>query len=507
MLICEHDGRDLAIGFDALLVAVGRVANTAGYGLEELGIPLTQARTVQTNEFLETLYPNIYACGDVAGPFQFTHTAAHQAWYAAVNGLFGELKKFRADYSVIPWATFTDPEVARVGLNETEAKARGVAYEVSTYGMEDLDRAIADEEAHGVVKVLTVPGRDRILGVTIAGEHAGDLIAEFVAAMRHGMGLDKVLGTIHIYPTLAEANKYAAGVWKKAHAPQKLLGYVERFHAWMRGRRRGAVIGGLAAPARQASLQGRLSLLSCFLFFLSIVLPSLNEAAGIERCLAALAPLRARGHEVIVADGGSADGTAARAAPLADRVLEAPRGRAAQMNAGAAAASGDALLFLHADTFLPPDADQAVLSALGARAWGRFDVAIDSRDLRLALVAFLMNWRSRLTGIATGDQAIFVRRADFRAISRDRAHGGHRLQPRDEARLAARLPARARAHLGAALGALRRAAHRISHVAAAPAVLAGRRSRTPCRALWQRSIIAIARCRLPCSPGHPSRAQ
>jgi pyruvate/2-oxoglutarate dehydrogenase complex dihydrolipoamide dehydrogenase (E3) component/uncharacterized membrane protein YdjX (TVP38/TMEM64 family) len=234
VLICEREGRDLAIEFDALLVAVGRIANTAGYGLEELGIPVTKARTVETNEFLQTLYPNIYACGDVAGPFQFTHTAAHQAWYAAVNGLFGSLKKFRADYSVIPWATFTDPEVARVGLNETEAKEKGIAYEVSTYGIDDLDRAIADEEAHGVVKVLTAPGKDRILGVTIAGEHAGDLIAEFVAAMRHGIGLNKILGTIHIYPTLAEANKYAAGVWKKAHAPQRVLHYVERFHAWMR---------------------------------------------------------------------------------------------------------------------------------------------------------------------------------------------------------------------------------------------------------------------------------
>jgi pyruvate/2-oxoglutarate dehydrogenase complex dihydrolipoamide dehydrogenase (E3) component/uncharacterized membrane protein YdjX (TVP38/TMEM64 family) len=235
VLICEREGRELAIEFDALLVAVGRVANTEGYGLEELGIPVTRARNVETNEFLQTLYPNIYACGDVAGPFQFTHTAAHQAWYAAVNGLFGGLKKFRADYSVIPWATFTDPEVARVGLNETEAKQKGIAYEVSTYQIDELDRAIADEEAHGVVKVLTVPGKDRILGVTIAGEHAGDLIAEFVAAMRHGIGLNKILATIHIYPTLAEANKYAAGVWKKAHAPQRLLHYVERFHAWMRG--------------------------------------------------------------------------------------------------------------------------------------------------------------------------------------------------------------------------------------------------------------------------------
>jgi pyruvate/2-oxoglutarate dehydrogenase complex dihydrolipoamide dehydrogenase (E3) component/uncharacterized membrane protein YdjX (TVP38/TMEM64 family) len=235
VLICEYAGRDLAIEFDTLLVAVGRIANTEGYGLEELGIAVTKARTVEANEFLQTVYPNIYVCGDVAGPFQFTHTASHQAWYAAVNALFGSLKKFRADYSVIPWATFTEPEVARVGLNETEARERGIPYEVSTYGLEDLDRAIADEEANGVVKVLTVPGKDRILGVTIAGEHAGDLIAEFVAAMRHRIGLNKILGTIHIYPTLAEANKYAAGVWKKAHAPRRVLDWVERFHAWMRG--------------------------------------------------------------------------------------------------------------------------------------------------------------------------------------------------------------------------------------------------------------------------------
>lgn len=235
VLICEHQGKDLAIEFDALLLAVGRVANTAGYGLEELGIPVTKARTVETNEFLQTIYPNIYAAGDVAGPYQFTHTGSHQAWFATVNALFGGLKKFRADYSVIPWATFTDPEVARVGLNETEARERNIAHEVTVYGIDELDRAIADEEAHGVVKVLTVPGKDRILGVTIAGEHAGDLIAEYVAAMKHGIGLNKILGTIHIYPTLAEANKYAAGVWKRAHAPQKLLGYVERFHAWMRG--------------------------------------------------------------------------------------------------------------------------------------------------------------------------------------------------------------------------------------------------------------------------------
>jgi pyruvate/2-oxoglutarate dehydrogenase complex dihydrolipoamide dehydrogenase (E3) component len=233
--LLEHAGREVTLEFDELLCAVGRLPITTGYGLEELGIPLTRARTVETNEYLQTLYPNIYACGDVAGPYQFTHTASHQAWYATVNALFGSFWRFRADYSVIPWATFTDPEVARVGLNELEAKDRGIPYEVSAYGIDQLDRAIADEEAHGVVKVLTVPGKDRILGATIAGEHAGDLIAEFVAAMRHGFGLNKILGTIHIYPTLAEANKHAAGAWKKAHAPAALLRRVERLHAWLRG--------------------------------------------------------------------------------------------------------------------------------------------------------------------------------------------------------------------------------------------------------------------------------
>jgi pyruvate/2-oxoglutarate dehydrogenase complex dihydrolipoamide dehydrogenase (E3) component len=235
LLACEHRGKEVRIPFDELLCAVGRVANTAGYGLEELGIDLTRARTVATNEYLQTLYPNIYACGDVAGPYQFTHTASHQAWYAAVNALFGSLKKFRADYSVIPWATFTEPEVARVGINETEAMEKGIAYDVATYGLEDLDRAIAEGETQGMVKVLTVPGRDRILGATIVGEHAADLIVEFIMAMKHGIGLNKILGTIHIYPTFAEANKYAAGNWRRAHAPQGLLRWAEKFHAWRRG--------------------------------------------------------------------------------------------------------------------------------------------------------------------------------------------------------------------------------------------------------------------------------
>ncbi|MBK9237154.1 MAG: FAD-dependent oxidoreductase [Rhodoferax sp.] len=232
-IVVEHQGQEIRIEFDSLLCAVGRVARLSGYGLEELGIP-TQ-RTVETNEYLQTIYPNIYAAGDVAGPYQFTHTAAHQAWYAAVNALFGDFKKFKVDYSVIPWTTFIDPEVARVGLNEQDAKAQGIAYELVKYGIDDLDRAIADSEAHGFVKVLTVPGKDRILGVTIVGTHAGDLLAEYVLAMKHGLGMNKILGTIHTYPTLAEANKYAAGEWKRAHQPKRLLEWVRRYHDWKRG--------------------------------------------------------------------------------------------------------------------------------------------------------------------------------------------------------------------------------------------------------------------------------
>ncbi|MDT7520988.1 FAD-dependent oxidoreductase [Rhodoferax sp. TBRC 17198] len=232
VLVVEHAGVEKRIAFDQLLCAVGRTARLSGYGLEELGIPTH--KTVQTNEYLQTIYPNIFAAGDVAGPYQFTHVAAHQAWYAAVNALFGDFKKFKADYSVIPWATFIDPEVARVGLNEQDAIEQGIAYEVTKYGIDDLDRAIADSEAHGFVKVLTVPGKDKILGVTIVGTHAGDLLAEYVLAMKHGLGLNKILGTIHTYPTLAEANKYAAGEWKRAHQPHKLLEWVRKFHDWKR---------------------------------------------------------------------------------------------------------------------------------------------------------------------------------------------------------------------------------------------------------------------------------
>lgn len=228
----EEPRQEVRIEFDQLLCAVGRAARLKGFGLEELGIPT--GKTIETDEYLQTLYPNILACGDVAGPFQFTHTASHQAWYAAVNGLFGGLKKFKADYSVIPWTTFIDPEVARVGLNEQEAKEKNVACEVTRFPLGDLDRAIVDSAIQGWVKVLTVPGKDKILGVTIVGAHAGELLAEYVLAMRHGLGLNKILGTIHTYPTMAEANKYAAGAWKRAHQPKALLAWIERFHRWRR---------------------------------------------------------------------------------------------------------------------------------------------------------------------------------------------------------------------------------------------------------------------------------
>ncbi|MBI2605075.1 MAG: FAD-dependent oxidoreductase [Deltaproteobacteria bacterium] len=233
-LVCETDGREVRVDFDEVLLALGRKANVTGFGLEELGVEISKPGTIEHDEFMRTNYPNIYVCGDVAGPYQFTHMAAHQAWYASVNALFSPLKKFKADYRVVPWATFTDPEVARVGLNETEAGEKGIEHRVTKYGIEDLDRAIAEEEDHGFVKVLTRPGGDKVLGATIVGSHAGDIIAEYVAAMKHGFGLNKILGTIHIYPTLAEANKYAAGNWKKATVPKRALEFLEKFHEWRR---------------------------------------------------------------------------------------------------------------------------------------------------------------------------------------------------------------------------------------------------------------------------------
>jgi pyruvate/2-oxoglutarate dehydrogenase complex dihydrolipoamide dehydrogenase (E3) component len=228
----EDDSR---VPFDQILVAVGRKASVTGFGLEDLGVEVTERGTLGVNDFLPTNFPNIYAIGDVAGPYQFTHTASHMAYYAAINALFGKFWKLKVDYSVIPWCTFSSPEVARVGLSETEAEEQGLAYEVTRFDVSELDRALADEEGRGFVKVITPAGKDRILGVTIVADHAGDLIHEFVLAMKHGLGLGKILGTIHIYPTLSEMNKFAASEWRKGHKPDWALDLLEKFHDWRRG--------------------------------------------------------------------------------------------------------------------------------------------------------------------------------------------------------------------------------------------------------------------------------
>ncbi|MCZ4238530.1 FAD-dependent oxidoreductase [Alteromonas macleodii] len=233
VLVVAKEGVESTIAYDEVIVAVGRKARLHGFGLEDLGIQFD--RTIETDEYLQTLMPNIFAAGDVVGPYQFTHVAAHQAWYAAVNALFGTFKKFKVDYRVIPWTTFIDPEVARVGINERDAAEQDIDVEVTRYEFAELDRAVAESARKGFIKVLTPPGKDKILGVTIVSEHAGDLLAEFVIAMKHDLGLNKILGTIHAYPTWAEGAKYAAGNWKRANAPEKLLSYVEKFHTWRRG--------------------------------------------------------------------------------------------------------------------------------------------------------------------------------------------------------------------------------------------------------------------------------
>jgi len=234
VLHCESENGPVEVPFDAVLIAVGRKANSDEMNLDKLGIKLRRNGTIETDDYLRTAVPNIFACGDITGPYQFTHTASHQAWFATVNALFGFVKKFKVDYRVIPWATFTMPEVARVGLSESDAKEQKIDYEVTKYGIDDLDRAIADGEAHGFIKVITPKGKDKVLGVTIVGHHAGDLISEYVLAMKYNLGLNKILGTIHLYPSLAESNKFVAGVWKKEHAPEGLLKWAEKLHNWRR---------------------------------------------------------------------------------------------------------------------------------------------------------------------------------------------------------------------------------------------------------------------------------
>lgn len=233
--IKTQHGKSKKLAFDAVVFSIGRQPNTAGMGLEELGVQTTRSGTIEVDKYMRTRVPTIYACGDVAGPYQFTHTAAHYAWYSAVNSLFGDLWRFKADHRVIPRVTFTEPEIASVGHNEQSAKAAGLVTETTLFKMNELDRAIIDGKTDGFIKVLTPPGKDRIIGVTIVGEHAGELLPEFVLAMKYKLGLNKLLGTIHAYPTWAEANKYAAGVWKKNHKPALLLRLLQRYHQAKRG--------------------------------------------------------------------------------------------------------------------------------------------------------------------------------------------------------------------------------------------------------------------------------
>ncbi|MDQ3231918.1 MAG: NAD(P)/FAD-dependent oxidoreductase, partial [Pseudobdellovibrionaceae bacterium] len=228
------DGRQEKIPFDAIFVAIGRRANTGQLDIKKLGLELNDNGTIRVDPYLRANGKNIYACGDVAGPYQFTHVASHQAWYCAVNALFSPLKKFKADYRVIPWVTFTDPEIAQVGHNEQSARKEGLDFEITTYNLDDLDRAIAESEDYGRIKVLTERGKDKIIGANIVGPHAGELLAEFTTAMKQGLGLNAILGTIHPYPTFGEANKYVAGNWKKAHAPENVLAWLEKYQGWRR---------------------------------------------------------------------------------------------------------------------------------------------------------------------------------------------------------------------------------------------------------------------------------
>ncbi|TDX28355.1 pyruvate/2-oxoglutarate dehydrogenase complex dihydrolipoamide dehydrogenase (E3) component [Modicisalibacter xianhensis] len=236
LLVEVSDGLRMHVPFDRLLVSVGRQANVDGLGLEAMGIATRDNGTLEVNEQLQTWLPNIWACGDVAGPYQLTHAAAHQAWHVAINALFGEFKRFKVDYRVMPSVTYLQPEVARVGINEREAKAQGIDYEITRYDMADSDRAIAERATTGFVKILTVPGKDRILGATLVGESAGEWLAELTLAMKQNIGLNKLLGTIHPYPTFSEAVKGSAGVWKNTHKPERVLGWLSRYFRWRRGK-------------------------------------------------------------------------------------------------------------------------------------------------------------------------------------------------------------------------------------------------------------------------------
>ena len=234
IVCCSEKNQEVVIACDELIVAVGRKASIAGLGLEELNIEMTPEGNIAVDQYLRTSLSNIFAIGDVAGPYQFTHTASYMASYAAMNAMFGWFWKSKINYSVVPWCTFSSPEVARVGLSEDEALKQGIPYDIVKFDVSRLDRAITDGEERGFVKILTRPRSDKILGVTIISEHAGDVISEYILAMKEGIGLKKVLGAIHIYPTFGEMNKHAASQWRKNNIPVWLFNWLEKVHLFLR---------------------------------------------------------------------------------------------------------------------------------------------------------------------------------------------------------------------------------------------------------------------------------
>jgi len=239
-LVCRPAGQpaegggapaETVVEVDEILVAVGRRAHVTGLGLEELGVDVSGGR-IAVDRYLRTAVPSIFACGDVVGPYQFTHMAGQQARAVIQNALLP--LKTRMDYRVVPWATFTEPEVARVGLSEEEAAAQGVAHRVIKVPLAGIDRAVCDGDTEGFLKILTPPGRDGILGATLVGPHAGDLLHEVVLAMRARLRLRDIASTVHIYPTLAEVFRRAADEARKESFTPRLQKWFAAYFRWRR---------------------------------------------------------------------------------------------------------------------------------------------------------------------------------------------------------------------------------------------------------------------------------
>ncbi|MXZ43622.1 MAG: FAD-binding protein [Gammaproteobacteria bacterium] len=233
-LTIHRFGRERVLDFDQLLVATGRTPRVKNLGLEEVGINLSAKQTVKVNRYLQTEVNSVFACGDVVGPYQFTHMAAHQAWFASMNALTRPFWRLKLNDKIVPWAIFTDPELARVGVSENDATRLRIPHEVTKYSFAELDRAVAEGTSKGFVKLITKPGKDTLLGACIVGPSAGELISSCINAMRHGYGVNSILSTIHVYPTRMEAVRLAAGRLRRAQAPPSLLKLAERLNALLR---------------------------------------------------------------------------------------------------------------------------------------------------------------------------------------------------------------------------------------------------------------------------------